>query len=119
MALWSKSSKTSDAVDELRKEYTDALRGSAVQGIYNGPIHPPWHTESKNPVESEGMRLRMIMMRLHIGEGQMHPYQHLSTALAGDKVFVFIAHNDEAVVFEDERNNFPSDSLIAQLRLIA
>jgi hypothetical protein len=84
-----------------------------IGGVYPAP------PDLRDPVENENIRDRMLRMRLRIPEGQLPPYQHLNTALAGDKVFVFVVNRDEAVILEDSRDLFPSDDLVTQLRLIA
>jgi hypothetical protein len=90
-----------------------------LSGMYSYPPSPPGPLEPKDPVESESLRYKMLCMRLRITEGQKMPFQQLNTALAGDKVFVFVVNRDEAVILEDARDLFPSDDLVTQLRLIA
>lgn len=69
-------------------------------------------------IESDEYRAQALFFRLHIPTGKRHPFQHLTTALAKDKVHVFVMHNDIPVMFEDARELFPSDTLITQLRLM-
>lgn len=79
---------------------------------------------SKNPtvlgsvIENENYRARLVQMRLRLREGETMPYQYFATALAGDKVFVFIVQDNQAVTLQDEAAMFPSDVLITQLRLL-
>ena len=47
-----------------------------------------------------------------------HPFQYMSSAYAGDKVFVFVVQDNQAVTLEDDATMFPSDQLITQLRLL-
>lgn len=73
------------------------------------------------PVEDisvESWRMRAIAMRLRVAEGMKLPFQHINTAWAGEKVFVFVVQRGEAVVLTDDSNLFPSDTLITQLRLL-
>ena len=63
-------------------------------------------------------RARMLSMRLRLSEGQALPFQHISTGLGGDHVFVFLVHNGEPVTLRDDAAMFPSDTLITQLRLL-
>ena len=90
---------------------------------------PPWanvaQSINKNPnphtahnVERNEWRHRAIYMRLRIPEGGNHPFQYMSSAYAGDKVFVFVVQDNQAVTLEDDATMFPSDQLITQLRLL-
>jgi hypothetical protein len=69
-------------------------------------------------LQSEHYRMKLIAMRLRIPEGNKLPYQDLFTSLAGDKVFVFVVQDGQAVTLEDTATMFPSDQLITQLRLL-
>ena len=96
------------------------------------PYNPPWATPTlapainKNPVptnlgsviENEMYRSKLVAMRLRLREGENMPFQYFATALAGDKVFVFVVQDGQAVVLEDDAPLFPSDKLITQLRLL-
>ena len=64
------------------------------------------------------VRQEMIAMRLRARAGQF-PFKHFATILAGEKVFVTVVDDKgEAVMFEDLEAEFPSDTLMAQLRLL-
>lgn len=69
-------------------------------------------------LENELHRHKLIAMRLRLREGECMPFQDLFTSLAGDKVFVFVVQDNQAVTFEDTAAMFPSDTLITQLRLL-
>lgn len=69
-------------------------------------------------LESENYRQRLLYMRLRIPEGSKHPYEYLSSHLSGDKVYVFVVQDGQAVTLEDAATMFPSDQLITQLRLL-
>ncbi len=90
---------------------------------------PPWANMALNNVtkspsvlgqvlESENYRQRLLYMRLRIPEGSKHPYEYLSSHLSGDKVYVFVVQDGQAVTLEDAATMFPSDQLITQLRLL-
>lgn len=70
------------------------------------------------PIEDEYGRNRMIGMRLHLRDGEKFPFDYLSSHLGDEKVFVFVVQNNTPVILEDDRYLFPSDTLVAQLRLI-
>lgn len=110
-----------------------AMKSQSVLGSLGDPAYiPPWqmapivHAINKNPVpsnlgsviESEVYRHRLLAMRLRLLEGETFPYQDLFTSLAGDKVFVFVVQDNQAVTLEDNATMFPSDQLITQLRLL-
>lgn len=88
------------------------LKGAIGQGVGSQPM--PFAPM----IEREDYRNRILCMRLRIPDGGMIPFQHLSTALAGDKVFVFVVQDNQAVTLEDTAALFPSDQLITQLRLL-
>jgi hypothetical protein len=69
-------------------------------------------------ITSDLHRMRMIMMRLRITEASTIPFQHISTGLGGDHVFVFIVKGGEPITLRDDVALFPSDTLITQLRLL-
>ncbi len=60
----------------------------------------------------------MIAMRMRWPEGRTLPMSYLSAHQTEDTVFVFMVHNKQAVVIEDEAIMFPSDALITKLRLM-
>lgn len=71
-----------------------------------------------NPMETNSGRMEMLAMRLRIPINGAWGFDHISTALGKDKVFVFIVQNDRAVALEDDASLFPSDTLVTQLRLL-
>lgn len=80
-------------------------------------MHPP-HFARRYDVSSDDSRKIMIAMRLRLDDGGGWPFQHISTALANDKVFVFVVQNGQPVTLEDDASLFPSDRLISQLILL-
>lgn len=71
-----------------------------------------------NDVHDEEARHRMIGMRLRLNEAEKFPFDHLSTAVGGEKVYVFVLVDEKPAMLEDDLSLFPSDTLISQLRLI-
>lgn len=74
-------------------------------------------------IEQEQMRLKMIAMRLHRdtreGDLMFWPMQiQITTVITTEKVYVMTVEKDTAVMIEDDRALFPSDSLITRLRLL-
>lgn len=70
--------------------------------------YPLPHCEQRSLKEDILARLRSL-----------NPFGFLQAIRSGQKVFVFLVHNEEALVIEDGWDLFPSDTLITQLRLIA
>lgn len=101
-----------------------------VLGAVGDYLSAPWEVQSqsinKNPVpsnlgsviENEAYRFKLVAMRLRLRDGEKIPFQFFGTALGGDKVFVFVVQDNEAVTLEDSTVMFPSDQLITQLRLL-
>lgn len=107
--------------------FTDHNGQQYRQPAYNMPhnMTPPWvHKNPVNPsplgsiLDSEAYRHKLLAMRLRVPEGQRMPFHDLFTSLAGDKVFVFVVQDGQAVTLEDEAPLYPSDQLITQLRLL-
>ena len=69
-------------------------------------------------LRSDLQRMRMLNMRLRINEGYLLPFDHISTGLGGDHVFVFVVKDGKPVTLTDDAAMFPSDALITQLRLL-
>ena len=96
------------------ENYRRALASQTIPAWANGTTQ----YDGSSSMMSEHHRHKLIAMRLRIREGQKMPYQDLFTSLAGDKVFVFVVQDNQAVTLEDEATMFPSDQLITQLRLL-
>ena len=62
-------------------------------------------------------RLHMICMRLRCQPSEF-PFKHFASIYANEKVYVTIIIGGEAVMFTDEGAEFPSDTLMASLRLL-
>ena len=73
---------------------------------------------AQNPLIGRYSPEQMIAMRLRTPEGQMLPFQHLSTCMLPNKVFVFVVAKDQPTIIEDDPILFPSDTLIAALHLL-
>ena len=62
--------------------------------------------------------LSMIAMRLHISGELRLLFQGISVLEGSSKVFVFVLQHDKPAIIEDDSTLFPSDTLIAALRLL-
>lgn len=105
--------------NDYRKALEDMT--NAAGSIRNAAHIPNMISTNKLPyIQSEITRINMISMRLSV-EGPPQVFAHLTTALATDKVYVFVmaTENTPPVILEDERGLFPSDKLITQLRMLA
>lgn len=87
----------------------------AVQSINKNPVP---QTNLGSVIENEAYRFKLVAMRLRLLDGERMPFQFFGTALGGDKVFVFVVQDNEAITLEDSTVMFPSDQLITQLRLL-
>jgi hypothetical protein len=63
--------------------------------------------------------IEMIGVRFFGKATKELPFDKLDAYRGTDKVFVFLGHNGEASILEDDPNLFPSDKLITSLRLVA
>jgi hypothetical protein len=60
----------------------------------------------------------MICMRMRFADEQKLPMAFMEAHQSGDKVFVFIVHQGNPAIIEDDWNLFPSDAMITKLRLM-
>lgn len=85
-----------------------ALLGKAVVVV----VTP---TPLEDPIELG----RMLSMRMRWPEGEMIPFSCASCHNLGNGEIVFIGiKGPDVIVLKDDVNLFPSDNLVAQLRLI-
>lgn len=70
--------------------------------------------QSLNPLSISQGRRDMIAMRLR----RPVPFKNFETFLEGDKVYAAIVTSQGAVFLEDDTAMFPSDTFMAQLRLL-
>lgn len=83
------------------------------------PPAPKYSAPREVPIHNATWRLEMIGSRLQAPVSVYKVFEHISTALAEDKVVVFIVQRGKHVTLEDPASLFPSDTLITQLRLLA
>lgn len=101
----------------------DIAQMVGMLGFPKTPVPPPppglsSGTSSGPTVPSSDHLCRMICMRMRFQEGQKLPMAYMSAHQTNANVFVFLVHNEQAIVIEDEVLMFPSDALITKLRLI-
>lgn len=61
--------------------------------------------------------MQKLHMRMDVAPGEML-FTTVAVHRASDKVYVFLGHGNKALLMEDDANLFPSDTLIARLRLL-
>lgn len=80
-----------------------------------------WHItpdDRSRPPEKRWSLYVKLAMRLNLPEGETFGFDNLNICEAPNKVFVFIVMGDDAVILEDEPSMFPSDRLVAKIRLL-
>lgn len=88
----------------------DGLHPNAASSGPSGPL-------PLDKITVSGL-IRMVGARMRIPEGGRLPFDMIHAfAPSNDKVFVFVVHKGQGVMLEDD-GLFPSDTLIAQLKLI-
>jgi hypothetical protein len=109
--------ESADRDRSIPPELIDALRyAKKVQGGKPAPANPTYPTGTGSAIDDDR---RMLGMRLRIGEGRTHPFQHLDCARKTDgTAVVFVMVRDVPMTLEDDRDLFPSDTLISQLLLL-
>ena len=99
-------------VGAIVKQHQERMAGLKPQVVC-----PPWVDECTGKVKP----LAMIAMRLF---GLTHsrfevlPFEFIEVHLSKEKAFIFIIHDGKAITLEDDLGIFPSDALIASLRLL-
>jgi hypothetical protein len=106
-ASWAATTKDADAAD-LERRISEAYKNLA------GPFNSQVSAQSLNPIAISQERKNMISMRLR---GPV-PLKNFETFLEGDKVYTAIVTPNGAVFLEDDAALFPSDTFMAQLRLL-
>lgn len=105
--------------DGNREVYLNAKTGQIMNtagAIYQ---HSGHQSSAEELMSYPAHRLKMLSLRLRIQEGTFpKSFTDLHTALAGDKVYVFIVKGADAVTLEDNAGLFPSDALVTQIRLL-
>ena len=107
-----------------------ALPSHAHSGGYvSGNNSSADHTHSYSPQAqgssvfpdrwSEETLRNMLGSRLRWNSGVKCPFQKVVPYRVTDKIVVFIATKDDAVIIEDDPNLYPSDALVTQMRLLA
>lgn len=69
-------------------------------------------------VHDDHYRMEALRIRLRLPPGELL-FRHLSTAVLGDDVLVWVVTAEKQVVLQDGIGMFPSDALITQLKLLA
>lgn len=88
--------------------------GGGAYGNSLGYVGPSMYPNTVVP-----SNLAMIAMRMRWTHTVPSAFQLLETVtLKNGNVMVLIVHNDKITHFEDEPNLFPSDTLIAKLKLL-
>lgn len=91
--------------------YIPYTNGGSSGGILGG--------QSPN-VFMQPSHINMIAMRMRWDNGMVVPFQLLQTCtLSNGTVKVIVVQNDKLVDIDDDGGLFPSDALIAKLRLLA
>lgn len=72
---------------------------------------------SNEPLRPRYSHFEMLAMRLHIPKGAMIGLQHLQIYEGPNTIHVIMGHGDECEAVRDDKALFPSDTLIAKVRL--
>lgn len=61
---------------------------------------------------------QLLAGRLRMDEKSVWPFEHLSLHVGAEKVTLFVIAKGGPVIIEDDEHMFPSDKLVAELRLL-
>jgi hypothetical protein len=59
-----------------------------------------------------------LAVRLDLSAGETFPFEHIHIVESSSEICVLIKHQDKIVLLRDDVNLFPSDTLIASIRLL-
>jgi len=62
--------------------------------------------------------MRLLAGRLRIKQGQIMPFQFCQCFVSDKVAVLFLVINERAITLEDEPHMFPSDKLVAEIRLL-
>lgn len=82
------------------------------------PAQPAQPAQGAPSVNDYDFRQRLLRMRMRVSNGESLPFEDLMHSVSGEKVYVFVVQNGQAVTLEDTISLFPSDTLITQLGLL-
>jgi hypothetical protein len=73
-----------------------------------------------NQYNATGMLLWRLSGKHHMAKSELLPvpFEFIQAIDVDDKFVVFVVHNGEALMFEDDHSLYPSDGLVAKLRLL-
>jgi hypothetical protein len=112
---------TDTAAETITAEQVEKLLDMMKNKAGNfAPRVPPGVHTAKTAQEKFADNIKlggMIASRLRMN-GQTLPFDHLYAAEMDEKVVVFIVQNGQHVTLEDNKDLFPSDNMMAQLRLL-
>lgn len=98
--------------------YQRAISGIGYGGAGGGGIGI--YAGQAASVYMQPSHLSMIAMRMRWSDGMSVPFQLLQTCtLSNGTVKVIVVQNDKLVDIDDDGALFPSDALVAKLRLLA
>lgn len=86
----------------------------------SGSIPYPTPFEPARPLENPIARAQVLNFRMGVGEGEKIPFDLVETFYVrqSDVVFILIINKGKAVLLEDSAEQYPSDTLITQMRLL-
>jgi len=71
----------------------------------------------RNSMETSANRRDMIGMRLHCDPNKF-PFPHFNTMYDGETVYISLVVRNQGVMLTDPASEYPSDTLMTQLRLL-
>lgn len=122
--------------EQVRKDPNLMSQNQGIQGhipqvgisAHSHSVYDPGHSHSiSDPVGNDTIRAgkltkrgawEALRLRLRIGEYETHGFKDLSISIDGEKVYLFIVSKGGATILEDDEPNYPSDALVAAVRLL-
>jgi len=96
-----------------RKRYADLLRTANNKMVTNSAF---------DELNQRLTKLAVLMWRLDpaLTSSNLwhHPFEFMQAHETGDTVVVFVVHKGKPIIFEDLKSMFPSDELVAKLRIL-
>ena len=109
-------------VEDVLYQFATVLNDSTAKKLRNALnrvmiSHKDIYSDWDNKLSGGGLIFARLGL-IDVGGGSVNPFEYLDTYPCSDCIAVFIVVNGQPSIIKDDKNLFPSDQLITQLRTI-
>lgn len=109
---------THEEYENIRRIGSMSMNPPSPYALGSANTQPAQPVQGAPGVYDYGFRQSLLRMRMRVSNGESLPFEDLMHSVSGEKVYVFVVQNGQAVTLEDTISLFPSDTLITQLGLL-